>query len=216
MNKLISLAILLLIGTTASAATVQYALQQITYTNSFLGGVQEVVTNDTNVNPRYPGACQTCYATAEGTGDPATAAKAFVDTLTGDVSVIGAGWHGGPIQGTEYDVLWNLATSVGGSQVTKTSQSCTDISGAFCADTIAGYGGLVLGTGTDPNGRDAVSVIDDGSTLTISIQRALSESTTSVFSQAYTMTFTAVPVPAAAWLFGSALGLFGWARRRAS
>ena len=27
-------------------------------------------------------------------------------------------------------------------------------------------------------------------------------------------TFTAVPVPAAAWLFGSALGLLGWARRR--
>ncbi len=26
--------------------------------------------------------------------------------------------------------------------------------------------------------------------------------------------FTAVPVPAAAWLFGSALGLLGWARRR--
>ena len=25
---------------------------------------------------------------------------------------------------------------------------------------------------------------------------------------------TAVPVPAAAWLFGSALGLLGWARRR--
>jgi len=29
------------------------------------------------------------------------------------------------------------------------------------------------------------------------------------------MTFQVVPVPAAAWLFGSALGLLGWARRRA-
>lgn len=28
------------------------------------------------------------------------------------------------------------------------------------------------------------------------------------------MTFSVVPVPAAAWLFGSALGLLGWARRR--
>ncbi|MGI9344536.1 MAG: VPLPA-CTERM sorting domain-containing protein [Gammaproteobacteria bacterium] len=30
------------------------------------------------------------------------------------------------------------------------------------------------------------------------------------------LTFTVVPVPAAAWLFGSALGLLGWARRRAA
>jgi len=30
----------------------------------------------------------------------------------------------------------------------------------------------------------------------------------------YAMTFSTVPVPAAAWLFGSALGLLGWARRR--
>lgn len=30
------------------------------------------------------------------------------------------------------------------------------------------------------------------------------------------MTFQVVPVPAAAWLFGSALGLLGWARRRAA
>ena len=31
-----------------------------------------------------------------------------------------------------------------------------------------------------------------------------------------TMTFQAVPIPAAAWLFGSALGLLGWMRRRAA
>jgi len=184
MNTLISLAVLLLIGSAASAATVEYALQQVTYTNSFLGSQQQIITNDTNVSPRDPGACQTCYGTTEGTGDPATAAKAFVDTLTGDVSVTGAGWQGGPMEGTEYNVLWDLVTSIGGTEVTKTSQSCTDISGAFCADTIAGYGRVVLATGTDPNGRDAVTVIDDGSTLTISIQRAPSQSTTSVFSQA--------------------------------
>ena len=31
-----------------------------------------------------------------------------------------------------------------------------------------------------------------------------------------TMTFQVVPVPAAAWLFGSALGLLGWVRRRSA
>jgi hypothetical protein len=30
------------------------------------------------------------------------------------------------------------------------------------------------------------------------------------------MKFQVVPVPATAWLFGSALGLLGWARRRAA
>jgi probable HAF family extracellular repeat protein len=32
--------------------------------------------------------------------------------------------------------------------------------------------------------------------------------------RAFLLTPTAVPVPAAAWLFGSALGLLGWMRRR--
>jgi hypothetical protein len=38
-----------------------------------------------------------------------------------------------------------------------------------------------------------------------------------VFSvSGYAMTFVKIPVPAAVWLFGSALGLLGWARRRAT
>lgn len=47
------------------------------------------------------------------------------------------------------------------------------------------------------------------------------DGTTLVFSNTvappefhYDMTFTAVPIPAAVWLFGSALGLLGWLRRR--
>ncbi|MEO7387544.1 MAG: PEP-CTERM sorting domain-containing protein, partial [Gammaproteobacteria bacterium] len=55
-----------------------------------------------------------------------------------------------------------------------------------------------------------------GSNLTMEIKRALSESTTSSSYQRMTFTFAPVPVPAAVWLFGSALGLMGVARRRAA
>ncbi len=218
MKKLIAIAVLLLIGSAASAATVQYDLEKITYTNTFLGGAQWTVTNDATVNPKFPGACTTCYGTLEGTGNPATAAKATVNTISNAVTVTGAGWHGGPQQGNEYDVLWDLTTTVGGNSVTKTSQTCTQIAGAFCGTTISEFGAAVLGTGTDPNGRDLVTVGIAGSALTIYIQRALSESPTSPFTQGYTLQFTAspVPVPAAVWLFGSALGLMGWMRRKAS
>jgi len=48
------------------------------------------------------------------------------------------------------------------------------------------------------------------------------DGTTLVFSNTvpppefhYDITFTAVPIPAAVWLFGSALGLLGWMRRKA-
>lgn len=37
---------------------------------------------------------------------------------------------------------------------------------------------------------------------------------TASFDMSYTLTITVVPVPAAAWLFGSALGLLGWIRRK--
>ncbi|MGI9342471.1 MAG: VPLPA-CTERM sorting domain-containing protein [Gammaproteobacteria bacterium] len=51
-----------------------------------------------------------------------------------------------------------------------------------------------------------ISGITPGSTVTVS--------NIVPFTQGYDFTFTVVPVPAAVWLFGSALGALGWARRR--
>jgi len=52
---------------------------------------------------------------------------------------------------------------------------------------------------------DAMTTILGGTTLTLENGTATS---------GIVMTFSTVPVPPAAWLFGSALGLLGWARRK--
>ena len=54
---------------------------------------------------------------------------------------------------------------------------------------------------------DGMTTSWNGTTLVLSNAVPLSGGQTITFVKA-------VPVPAAAWLFGSALGLLGWARRR--
>ncbi len=61
----------------------------------------------------------------------------------------------------------------------------------------------------------AVSLLSGGSTTSggaiFTIGNGIAQGTGGAFD----MTFQVVPVPAAVWLFGSALGMLGWARRRA-
>jgi hypothetical protein len=130
----------------------------------------------------------------------------------------------------------NLAVG-GGNLATAASYSCVD--GAFGPSVGANlcgnydFGGnfvnestLVYGPGTSYSrtmGGDDVALGTpqnvsqyDGMTSTWN-GTTLLVSNYSFETGGYTMTFVeAVPIPAAAWLFGSALGLLGWIRRKAA
>jgi hypothetical protein len=132
-------------------------------------------------------------------------------------------WNGG---GNAYTIAFDGTTTLAaGTTLNKTNISCTATVGGACntANIQSGLAGSVNYTGladdgltTCTNDRCRVDVSLSGSTLTVALRRAMSEGTSMNF-QTYTMSFTqVVPVPAAFWLFGSALGLMGIARRKAA
>jgi hypothetical protein len=59
----------------------------------------------------------------------------------------------------------------------------------------------------------ALAVWIDQSGLHINRQVQLAGFLPNTFQQ-YTLNYSVVPVPGAVWLFGSAIGVLGWARRR--
>lgn len=197
---LVSMAAMLLLSTGAQAAT--YVLQSVTYENSFSGTVP--------VN-----SCTGCGIAMADTSGVANSAV----TLTG-VSWV---WNGG---GSAYTIAFDGTTTLAlGTTLNKTNDSCVQTLGAVCsaASVRSGLGGPVYYTGiandnltTCTNNRCRVDVSLSAGTLSVAVKRALSESPTSTAYQTYTMNFAAVPVPAAVWLFGSALGLMGFARRNAA
>ena len=62
----------------------------------------------------------------------------------------------------------------------------------------------------------ALAVWEDATGLHITRQVDLAASFLPNVFQSYTLNYSVVPVPGAVWLFGSALGVLGWARRRAA
>jgi hypothetical protein len=203
---LLSAAALVLFATGAEASTT-YVLNNVTYVNSF-------ATN--------PVGCVGC-----GTGTA-------VDDGAGNITLTGVAWSfaGG---GNSYTAsVAGTTTLAAGTTLINSGGTCTYGSGTNVCDPASirsGWGqpGFYTGIasdGTTPCGgpptntgaidRCRVDLALAGSTLTMEIKRALSESTTSSSFQKLTFTFAVVPVPAAVWLFGSALGLLGVARRRAA
>ena len=198
--RLLAGALLLALGSAANAATV-YVLDSVTYVNSFFS------------TPVATGSCNGC-GTATATEDG------------GAITFSTAGWSVSG-SGTEYEIAFSGATTLGsGVSLTKDpGHTCTDISGTACdpiASNKSGFGGDVFYTGLGFDGTTActlcaVNTSISGNTLTIQIQRQLTEAGFgSTSSQTIAMNYQVVPVPAAVWLFGSALGLLAFRRRQAA
>ncbi|MEZ5563502.1 MAG: VPLPA-CTERM sorting domain-containing protein [Gammaproteobacteria bacterium] len=197
---LVSMAALMVLSSGAQAAT--YVLSSVNYSNSFAGTTPVA-------------SCTGCgVATADTTGVANSA------VVLDNVSWVFSG--GGNNYTTTFDATTTLAA---GTSLSMTNNSCVQTLGSVCTATNvrSGLAGPNFYTGiasdnltTCTNDRCRVDVSLSGSTLTVVIKRALSESATSTAYQSYTMSFAQVPVPAAVWLFGSALGLMGLARRKAA
>lgn len=164
------------------------------------------------------------------TGGPIGASGTATVTAGGAVTVTGVNFSwANPVSSFTY-TGGNWSTTVGGTSITKT-ETCVETAGTPCTDPWAGLAGTwssitqndgVTGTGSCfagnllngiGNACDGISVVENaGLSLAITEQ---SEYLVSGGAGGYVFTFTAViPVPPAVWLFGSALGLLGWLRRK--
>lgn len=195
---LLSAAALMLFAGGAQAASV-YSLTSVKYSNTF-------TPTPTNV--------ASCTGCGIGT---------VVDDGFGNLTLAGIAWSfnaGGNSYTTSFGGTSTLAA--GTSLIKAGGATCVNGVGTVCdaANVISGMAlDFLTGIGSDgstacANNRCRVDASLAGDVLTIAIKRALSESTTSTAFQTYTLAFTAIPVPGAVWLFGSALGLLGVARRR--
>ncbi len=163
------------------------------------------------------------------TGGPIAPSGTATVSAGGVVTVAGVNfsWNNPVSSFTYTDGTWS--TTVGGTSISKT-ETCVETAGTPCTDSWAGLAGTWSSatqndgvTGTNAcfagnllngigNACDGISVVENvGSTLVITEQ---SEYLIASGAGGYVFTFTVVPVPAAVWLFGSALGLLGWLRRK--
>jgi hypothetical protein len=199
-------------STSANAATV-YTLDKIVYANTY---TVAFFPNDdyTLGGPNFAGTCIGC-----GT-------STAVDDGFGNITLTGVSWETNA-NGYQFTNTFSGTTTIGtGVTLAKDpGWSCVDTVLVSCTGTLTGWGGDGYYTGLAIDGTTAcltnaaaprcrVDVTQvSPSALTVAIRKALGESAGNAY-QSYTLHYSVVPVPAAVWLFGSALGLMGLVRRK--
>ena len=210
--KIVAASLLLALAGTAQAEPLQFKLESITYQNTFTG-ILELGSVD------FAGECTSCI------GGPGTTSTAMVDGA--NVMLANVAWS---VDGANaaYDISFDAAVAIlnTGVALVKSGLTCnTTIGGACLLSSVnSGFGFAVDLTGQGGTGAAcancAVNVTLSGSnigdTLTVSIQKALSESAFGQqLFQRYDLNYTLVTVPGAVWLFLSAIGGLVAFRRRA-
>ncbi len=202
MKKLLAIAVLGMVSVSANAAG-SYVLSVVNAYNPFSGAGTAVVS-----------------------GPIATGGSATVDGF-GNVSGSGIQFSFVNTNAT-FNYTGGIWSAVVGNTSVTHSETCVEAAGnTTCSSVVSGLaglwnsgqqnGGLATNPGCAPNAFfgagncDRVSIAEvAGVSLTIVEQ---SEFAIPGLASGYIYRFTAVPVPAAVWLFGSALGLLGLRRR---
>lgn len=204
-RQLLVAGLLALAAGTAQAATV-YQLQSITFQTSSAAGVYPFGSG-----PLAASVCTTC-------GSSIATDDGFGNITVGSLTYTLAGF------GANFTHSFSGATILGAATtlIKDSGESCTINSGGtqWCNSTDQrGYTGNwyngLLPDGTTEALTHQFSALVSGSDLVLRVRK--NRDATPVNDPDWlqmNFNYSVVPVPAAVWLFGSALGVLGWLRRR--
>jgi hypothetical protein len=217
--RLLAASLLLSLAGVAKADTLPFVLTSITYQNSFTGLFPpgSLTGGILTLGTTFGGECISCVG---GSGPTSTA---IVDG--NNVFLSNVAWSvAGTANSDPWQISFNGAVTIIANAVAlvKDNVICTPGTAVSCSGIFSGYGSSIDLTGQGATGQAcascavnvSISGTNVGDTLTIAIQKALSEANTASF-QTYRLNYTLVPVPGAVWLFLSAIGGLAAFRRRA-